>query len=72
MSSPTLAHPAGLTPREVEVLRLIAAGKSNRQIADALFISERTVKGHMTNLHMKINAHSKADATAYALRHCLA
>jgi DNA-binding CsgD family transcriptional regulator len=71
-SSPVPTYPAGLTAREVEVLRLIAAGRSNREIAAALFISERTVNRHITNLYTKIDAHSKADATAYALRHHLA
>jgi DNA-binding NarL/FixJ family response regulator len=51
------------------VLRLIARGKSNQQIADALVLSLRTVERHITNLYGKIGAHGKADATAYALRH---
>jgi pimeloyl-ACP methyl ester carboxylesterase/DNA-binding CsgD family transcriptional regulator len=58
-----------LSPREVEVLRLIAAGRSNQQIADELVLSLRTVERHITNLYAKIGAHGKADATAYALRH---
>ncbi|HEY7908180.1 MAG TPA: AAA family ATPase [Thermomicrobiales bacterium] len=70
--SPATSYPAGLTKREVEVLRLIAAGESNRVIAATLFISERTVNRHLTNLYTKIDAHSKAEATAYALRHHLA
>ena len=65
------AYPAGLTPREVEVLRLIAAGRSNREIAAALSLSVRTVERHITNLYGKIGARGKADATAYALRHHL-
>jgi pimeloyl-ACP methyl ester carboxylesterase/DNA-binding CsgD family transcriptional regulator len=70
------AHPQGrplaqLTQREVEVLRLIAAGKSNQQIADTLVLSLRTVERHITNLYGKVGAHGKADATAYALRHGL-
>jgi DNA-binding NarL/FixJ family response regulator len=65
-------HPVGdLTCREVEVLRLIAAGHSNRQIADALFISPRTIERHIANIYLKIDAHSKTEATAYALRHRL-
>lgn len=71
-ASATTTHPNGLTEREVDVLRLIAAGRSNREIAAALFISERTVNRHITNLYTKIDAHSKADATAYALRNRLA
>jgi DNA-binding NarL/FixJ family response regulator len=60
---------ARLSPREVEVLRLIAAGQSNQQIADELVLSLRTVERHITNLYAKIGAQGKADATAYALRH---
>jgi DNA-binding CsgD family transcriptional regulator len=60
-----------LSPREVDVLRLIAAGGSNREIADELVLSVRTVERHITNLYGKIGARGKADATAYALRHGL-
>jgi pimeloyl-ACP methyl ester carboxylesterase/DNA-binding CsgD family transcriptional regulator len=62
----------GLTPREAEVLHLIAQGKSNQQIADELVLSVRTVERHITNLYAKIGAHGKAEATAYALRNGLA
>jgi DNA-binding NarL/FixJ family response regulator len=61
-----------LTEREVDVLRLIAAGRSNREIADELILSVRTVERHITNLYGKIDARGKADATAYALGHGLA
>ena len=64
-----LVSPARLSPREAEVLHLIAAGRSNQQIADTLVLSLRTVERHITNLYGKIGAHGKADATAYALRH---
>jgi DNA-binding CsgD family transcriptional regulator len=57
----------GLTDREIEVLRRIAAGRSNREIADELSLSVRTVERHITNLYGKINARGRADATAYAL-----
>lgn len=60
--------PEALTPREVEVLRLIASGCSNREIADELVLSVRTVERHITNLYAKISARGKADATAFALR----
>ena len=63
---------AGLTRREVEVLRLIAAGNSNRQIAAALYLSPRTAERHVANIYLKLGAHSKAEAAAYALRHGLA
>jgi DNA-binding NarL/FixJ family response regulator len=66
------AATAGLTPRELEVLRLIAAGQSNKQIAAELHLSIRTVERHITNLYTKIHARGKADATAWALRHQLA
>jgi DNA-binding CsgD family transcriptional regulator/tetratricopeptide (TPR) repeat protein len=65
-------YPNGLSPREVEVLRLIAAGHSNKEIADTFVLSVRTVERHITNLYGKIGARGKADATAYALRHDLA
>jgi DNA-binding NarL/FixJ family response regulator len=54
--------------REVEVLRLIAAGHSNGVIAEQLSLSVRTIERHITNLYAKIEARGKADATAYALR----
>ncbi len=54
------------------MLRLIAAGRSNRQIAEALYLSPRTAERHVANIYLKIGAHSKAEATAYALRHALA
>ena len=63
---------AGLSPREAEVLRLIAAGRSNREIAAELILSVRTVERHVTNLYRKIGARGRADATAFALRSGLA
>jgi DNA-binding CsgD family transcriptional regulator len=60
-----------LSPREVEVLRMIARGRSNQQIAAELVLSVRTVERHITNLYAKIGAHGKAEATAYALRNGL-
>ena len=51
------------------MLALIAAGKSNQEIGDALHLSVRTVERHITNLYTKIDARGKADATAYYLRH---
>ncbi|CAA9588233.1 MAG: hypothetical protein AVDCRST_MAG88-4354, partial [uncultured Thermomicrobiales bacterium] len=64
--------PDRLSRREAEVLRLLAAGQSNGQIAQALFLSPRTVQRHVANAYLKIGAHNKAEATAYALRHGLA
>lgn len=56
----------GLTPREVEVLRLLATGQSNRQIAEEFVLSERTVARHVANIFVKIGVSSRAAATAYA------
>jgi DNA-binding CsgD family transcriptional regulator len=64
-------YPDRLSEREVEVLRLIAQGRSNREISEALVLSVRTVERHITNIYTKIGARGKADATAYALRHNL-
>jgi DNA-binding NarL/FixJ family response regulator len=61
----------GLTAREMEVLRLVASERSNREIAEELVLSVRTVERHVTNLYAKIGARGKADATAYAFRHGL-
>lgn len=64
-------YPDGLTHREVEVLQLIARGRSNRDIAQDLVLSVRTVERHITNIYGKINARGRADATAYTLSHHL-
>ena len=57
---------AGLTSRELEVLRLLVAGGSNREIADALFVSPRTVQAHLANLFGKLDVHTRAGAVARA------
>lgn len=59
----------GLTPRELQVLRLLATGKTNSEIAKELFISERTVDRHVSNILSKLNVPSRAGATAYAYEH---
>ncbi len=64
-------YPDGLTQREAEVLRLIAGGKTNNEIAKELFLSVRTVERHIGNAYGKIDARGRADATAYALTHQL-
>ena len=66
------AHPAGLSAREVEVLRLIVAGQTNRGIADALFLSEHTVRVHVRNILTKTDTANRTEAAAFALRHDLA
>ena len=58
--------------REVDVLRLLAGGESNAQIARRLGLSTNTIERHVANLYRKIGARGRADATAYALRHGLA
>jgi DNA-binding NarL/FixJ family response regulator len=60
------AAPAGLTPRELEVLRLLASGRTNKAIAKQLFLSEKTIDRHVSNIFAKINVASRAAATAYA------
>jgi DNA-binding CsgD family transcriptional regulator len=59
----------GLTPREVQVLRLVAAGRTNRAIAAELVLSERTVDRHVSNIFSKLGVSSRTAATAYAYRH---
>ncbi|MEZ4565385.1 MAG: LuxR C-terminal-related transcriptional regulator, partial [Thermomicrobiales bacterium] len=63
---------AGLTQRELEVLRVMAAGKSNQEIADTLFLSVGTVKVHVTRILAKLGVRSRAAAADYAHRHHLA
>jgi DNA-binding NarL/FixJ family response regulator len=70
-SSPDPMTRYGLTSRELEVLRLVAEGRSNREIADALFISVPTVKSHLTNILGKLDLPSRSAATAYAHTHGL-
>lgn len=63
--------PAGLTPREAEVLRMLAGGRTNRQIADGLTISEKTVEQHLLNIYQKLQVDSRARAVAFAYDHHL-
>ncbi len=64
-------YPDHLTAREVEVLRLIAAGRTNLEISRELVLSLRTVARHITNIYGKIRARSKVDAASYAMKHGL-
>lgn len=67
----TRAYPAGLTEREVQVLRLLASGLTNSEIARELVLSVRTVERHVANVYAKIGARRRVDAAAYALTRSL-
>src|SRR5687767_11563284 len=64
-------RPGGLTPRELEVLALVAKGSTNRAIADLLVISEKTVASHVGHILTKLGLSSRSAATAYAYEHGL-
>ena len=68
-AAPATRH--GLTPRELQVLRLVAAGETNKAIAAELVLSERTVDRHVSNIFAKLGVSSRAAATAYAYEHQL-
>jgi non-specific serine/threonine protein kinase len=70
--SPKPEHPAGLSPREVEVLMLVVEGLTNAQIAKELFLSPRTVDTHLTSIYHKLEVSSRAAATRIALEQRLA
>ncbi len=61
----------GLSPRELEVLHLMVAGQSNKEIAEALFISDRTVTTHVTSVFSKLGVSTRSAAAVYAVRHRL-
>jgi predicted ATPase/DNA-binding CsgD family transcriptional regulator len=71
VSPPTTAYPAGLSAREVEVLRLVANGLTNAQIARELYISPRTVNAHMGSVYHKIGSSTRAEAARFASEHGL-
>jgi DNA-binding CsgD family transcriptional regulator len=64
-------YPAGLTEREAQVLRLVAHGQTNHEIAAALVLSERTVNSHLVRIFNKLGVNSRAAAAAFATRHGL-
>jgi DNA-binding NarL/FixJ family response regulator len=66
------AYPAGLSEREAQVLRFVAAGKSNRQIADALFVSPNTVANHVRSILSKTQSSNRTEAAAFAIQNELA
>jgi DNA-binding CsgD family transcriptional regulator len=65
-------YPAGLTPREVEVLGLVAQGLTNAQVAEALFLSPRTVHRHLNSIYHKLGVSSRTAAARFAIEHGLA
>ncbi len=65
-------YPAGLSAREVEVLRLVAAGLTNRQVAERLFLSPRTIGQHLRSIYTKVGVPSRAAASRWAAEHALA
>jgi DNA-binding CsgD family transcriptional regulator len=69
--APTSEYPAGLSAREVEVLRLVAQGLTNAQVAERLFLSPRTVDQHLRSIYNKLGVSSRAAATAFAIDHAL-
>ena len=71
LSTPVSEHPAGLTPREVEVLGLVAEGLTNPQVAQRLFLSPRTVQRHLNSVYRKLGVSSRTAATHLALEHDL-
>jgi DNA-binding NarL/FixJ family response regulator len=64
----TTATSLGLTPREAEVLSLVAAGRTNREIATALFVSEKTASVHVSNILRKLSVTSRVEAAVVAQR----
>lgn len=67
--APQVQKPAlGLTKRELQVLQLVADGMANRQVGEALFVSEDTVKTHVRHVLAKLNATSRANAVAIGIR----
>lgn len=64
-------RPFGLTARELEVLRLLASGRTNRAIAEELFLSEKTIDRHVSNIFAKLDVPTRAAATAFAYQHKL-
>lgn len=72
MASDASGRAGGLTPRETEVLRLVAEGKTNRLIALDLYLSEKTVARHLSNIFAKLGVSTRSAATAYAYQHGLA
>ena len=71
VNKPSRGPDGALTRREIEVLKLVASGKTNRAIATELFLSEKTVARHVSNIFTKLGLSSRSAATAYAYEHKL-
>jgi DNA-binding NarL/FixJ family response regulator len=71
MKATPSADTCGLTTRELQVLRLVAAGETNKVIAGKLFLSEKTIDRHVSNIFTKLDVPSRAAATGFAYRHKL-
>jgi DNA-binding NarL/FixJ family response regulator len=74
LTGSAVAHGAsegGLSPREAEILKRVASGRSNREIASELWLSEQTVKYHLTNVYRKLGVRGRTGATRYAFEHAL-
>jgi DNA-binding CsgD family transcriptional regulator len=67
--SPVTTPPAGLTPQEMKVMRLVGEGLSNRQIAERMNVAPSTVRSHLKHLYSKLGLRSRSEAISYALRH---
>ena len=64
-------HQAGLSAREAEVLRLVATGLTNAEVAGELYLSPRTVDWHLGSIYRKLELHSRTEATRFAIEHGL-
>ena len=64
-------HLAGLSAREADVLRLVATGLTNAEVAEKLFLSSRTIDWHVGSIYRKLEIHSRAEATRFAAEHGL-
>jgi DNA-binding CsgD family transcriptional regulator len=64
-----MATLSGLTPREVQVLQLVLAGRTNREIAAEIFVSEKTVEFHLGNIYTKVGVRKRSLAIIWAIQH---
>ena len=71
MLVPRRSRADGLTSREVEILRLVTSGRTNRQLAEELGVSTRTIDAHLRSIYAKLSVKSRSAATRYAVEHDL-